>query len=153
AVPANIQTLVDLAKTHCLDEEWEKAEKLFKQEIFYIDGAVWNVDVNFYHSWAVAGKLRRKKFSFNGSFIKKDRNNASVNRKESQDDISLKYFQKSFQCLDYALYQRPRFIVSWEQTNWKEQFGRIADILETKRKGGIKSSNNNLIENAALDNS
>lgn len=122
ASPASIQTLADLAKTYCLAEQWNKAENLFKKKVFYLDDAVWNIDVNFYRGWALAGQIRNMQFStsnpphiFGGS--------------ASSDGHPLNQFGKALQYLDYALYQRPRFISSWRQTRWETQFKAVAERL------------------------
>lgn len=108
--PANIQNLVDLAKTYCLANEWDKVESLYKNKIAHLDGAAWNVDVNFYRSWAQAGMLADKKV---------------INKED------LKLLRRAFEHLDYALYQRPRFISSWKQTEWEATFKKAAEHFQS----------------------
>lgn len=123
AMPKNLRTLVDLAKTLCLNEEWEQAVTLVEEKIFTMDEGRWDANANFYLGWAYAGLVKGK----------------SLNETQQR-----RFLSSSLTYLDYALHQRPRYMLRWSQNDWLPTYTEACHIVANTTELGNPPSDSEL---------
>lgn len=99
--PRNLRNLADTAKIYCLAENWQRAEEYLWRVAFSRDLAYWDVDCAFHMAWAILGGVSQ---------------NRARSLKSGKDRESL--LIQGLHFLDHIIYQRPRYISAWRQTNW-----------------------------------
>lgn len=162
AFPANIRTLVDIAKTYCLSGNWQQADQFIRKDIFNHKENRSNKSACFYMGWAYAGGLanemswssqvsdvllalyerlsiwRRSDKLGNGikflqsSSTSREREGATANTKKQQEKKNT--LGKALLFLDFAIHQYPRYIHRWKQTDWYDDFYQVALSLGCKKK-------------------
>lgn len=129
ALPNNVRTLVDLGKTYCLDENWYGANKFLLHRARRVSEAQWDSDLNFYIGWMFAGGVSAYSYqSLKENYI---------------------LLGRAISHLDYALYLRPQYFDSWDQTAWRNTFEKVIKKCEAD-VGTIHE--NTIIVKSKLDN-
>lgn len=139
-LPRNIRNLADLAKVYCLGENWQRAEEYLWREVFKHDVASWDADVTIHMAWALLGGLfdhrttPAKRFVDRLIQIGRSKNIPSANLWSGKDeDIQTKqWLGEAIEFLDFALYQRPRYLEAWRQSNWVEAIDNAFRILSPR---------------------
>jgi len=117
AFPGNIRNFVDQARTNCLAKNWQSVDEFLRRDVLRRPEARWNAEVNFFMGWALAGGLAEKRLF---SWLKLANQYFSRNFTALEARTDTEILGEAFAYLDYALYQRPRFIARWSQTNWHD---------------------------------
>jgi hypothetical protein len=133
--PRNVRTLVDLAKTYCVLQKWQRANDFLATRVRSLQEAAWHPDVQFYQGWALAGQVREK--------VQRKRlgpvqwPNRSLHSLLSKSPSELeKKMGRAMWSIDYALHQRPRYAARWEQNDWMPAFSEAATEIESLRRNG-----------------
>lgn len=136
AYPNNRRTLIDLAKTLVLAENWQRADEFLSREVMIFPEGKWSADIHLYIAWAYAGGVSELVGSRRRPFIRRylrllkaiqDCLNAVSGKfvhAEPQPKEPHLLLGRAVSHLDYALHQRARFIACWRQTNWHAEFRR-----------------------------
>lgn len=138
AYPRNARTLVDRAQNFCLYGDWYRADRLLRDHVTFRESTKWNLDANFYTAWAIAGGIAHRGIVEQPSqnLVLALARGLGVVKQISQTDagydpkdIKRSLLLDAFAHLDFALYQRPRFMSSWEHTHWQEPFAKAIEEL------------------------
>ncbi|MBK8023192.1 MAG: hypothetical protein IPK19_17640 [Chloroflexi bacterium] len=114
-VPANISTLIDLSKTYCLSGSWQRADEFIQQQVITLPEGEWDPHVNLHAGWALAGGVLDE--------IRILLNAADTDR----TGLFVGPLQRVMMHLDFALYLRPQYMTSWEQTDWVKCYAGAMD--------------------------
>jgi tetratricopeptide (TPR) repeat protein len=106
--PGNIRNTADLLKTYSLGQTWQRAQEYFYRMAFNSPAARWDADVLIHAAWSVMGGSKEIE-----------------NLRNEKDSSRLAMEAHGY--LDLALYQRPRYDISWRQSNWNSVFGILKD--------------------------
>ena len=136
-LPQNIRNLADLAKLYCLAENWQRAEEYLWQEVFKHPIAEWDADIAIHASWSISGGIYDHQTTFVKRWIDKIimrfprqiPEEFQRSEKLNQLAITKQWLGTALEHLDFALYQRPRYINSWRQSNWLDPYKHAYDQL------------------------
>lgn len=161
AFPANIRTLVDMAKTYCLSSNWQQADQFIRKDIFNHEENRSNKSACFYMGWSLAGGLVNEfsrssqvsdifleAYEFLSKLRRTDQRSANFEsifttiihyikvikaKKPQKLQEQKNTLGRSMLFLDFAIHQYPRYIHRWKQTDWYDDFHQA--VLEL---GGTK---------------
>lgn len=115
--PRNIRNLTDEAKVYCLSENWQKSEEFLWRKAFTQDITYWDADLCLHMGWTLAGGVAEH----NHDLIRRlDRVIEHYVDYEPDDYARGHSHQllRALQFFDYAVHQRPRYVLNWYQTRW-----------------------------------
>ena len=121
--PRTIRNLADITKTYCLAGNWQRAEEFLRQVAFTHNTAFWNADTNFHMGWALAGGVNARVPGINRLIERMYWQDDTAG--ETQATPTQSPLGDAMQHMDYALHQRPRYITSWQQTDWDTPFSQM----------------------------
>ena len=130
--PSNIQNLVDRLKNYCMAGNWQYADEFLHRHMLNSNNAmsIWQADANLYIGWAKCGALVNEK---NKSFIVQGFLGHLVTSRREETPLTDKdILFDAFMNLDYALHQKPDYILSWSQSNWQKAFAKACHLLDPK---------------------
>lgn len=94
-IPGDLRNLFAQIRSKCKAEEWDDAIKL-TNKAWNIDFYRASADAHCYQGWALAG----------------------LARENNQEDEKKALLLQVLRSLDFAVYLRPRFLLTWDQTDW-----------------------------------
>lgn len=133
--PRTLRNLADMAKNYCLVGDWQRAEEFLLQTVFTHNSAYWNADTNVHMGWAIAGGVADRRYvdRIIELLYWRYQTNPSQTRTllsyKSRDSYKKAQLREAMQYIDYALHERPRYITSWQQTDWFRPFFRAMSGL------------------------
>lgn len=145
AYPRDIKTLVDLAKTYCMAQNWQRADTFLRRKVLHLDHGYWNPGANFYTGWFLTGGLvNRQYWSHLHRLIYK-----ISGKSEAKSPIIL---LKAMRHFDFALQQRPRFVLSrWKHNDWLAILKQAIAIEAKGQEQSLKKLTLNDILDKPLD--
>lgn len=114
-IPGDLRNLFAQIRSKCKAEEWNDAHKL-TNKAWNIDYYGASADAHCYQGWALAGLIGKH----GQNWLLQD-----VNTDEKKNLLL-----QVLRSLDFAVYLRPRFLLTWDQTDWAKT---LFDIIPKDR--------------------
>lgn len=172
AFPQNMRTLIDLAKTYCLAETWQRADEFAHVHLLPLPEGTWNPDVHLHVGWILSGGLYAESGGIVPLLHKVPKFSLLVRLTHMNDTMQRTILAKATHYLDYAIRMRARYATRWAQTDWQTSFLRACqatrkrnrgpsdadlavwsmaiDALKSKYEGSIRKDNANVSDHARI---
>jgi hypothetical protein len=139
-LPGNLRNLVDRAMTYCVAGNWQVADEFIRNELLSRVNIRWHADANFYMGWALAGGVAEATEAEPRLLIFLEKRFIKPDEETTISDYQI-VLSRAFAYLDYAIYQRPRYISGWAQTDWLCAFQKAIERLkETTQDGALEQN-------------
>ena len=133
AYPDNIQSKIDIGKTYCISENWQRAEELTRHQTTIHRESRWHKSINLYKGWSLMGgiaeelSIHSQWLNFIILFYAEGLNAFTFLKKMRRRDHYMKLLGKAMIDLDFALYQFPGYEIGTVQCNWLDSLQIVVD--------------------------